>query len=301
MPIPVLSLPISDLQYALNCMEIEELIAFSLCSKQTKNLAKSSNRTIKSGAEIDENIIRLDLFVFRLRWFKKKIRFSVREGSSIELHRGNGIKLLTKEGYTQSDWIAHLLSFSDSKVLDLKIKHVPSIAYLDTVRQLFPKCEILQIGENCSIEITKAAVSKFLSDVEGIDIESNSFNDENHISQFLNLNSKMLLLRNWENPHKVDLNDLSLANSAKLTISADITEKELNRFLKLWMKSNHTFFRPENMKFYLSREINSEEVLRRIKYQTVDHILQKRRLKREDGKELLISIGEKEVAFEFKG
>ncbi|CAO4382390.1 unnamed protein product [Caenorhabditis nigoni] len=46
MPINILSLPDKDIQYALNCMDIEDLIAFSLCSKRTKILAKSSNRNI---------------------------------------------------------------------------------------------------------------------------------------------------------------------------------------------------------------------------------------------------------------
>ncbi|PIC30320.1 hypothetical protein B9Z55_021599 [Caenorhabditis nigoni] len=309
MPIRLLSLPIADIRYAIRSMDIDDLIAFSLCSKRTKDLVKSSNRKTEAYcAEIDENMIRLELYVFDLDYrVEKQFEFVVREGSSIELQRGNGIEILTKEGYTQSDWIAHLLSFTDSRVLDLKITNVPSIAYLDTVKQLFPKCPTLQIGRNCSIELTKAAVSKYLSDVEGIYIGSNQFNEENHISQFLNLNLKYLHLGNWQTPCRLDSNDLLLANSAYLTISsANITEKALNRFLKLWMKGNHRFYRPEQIELQFRNEINCEEVLRGIKHEDANKdelypYQQKSRLKRADGKELLMSALSRIVNFEFRG
>ncbi|PIC30303.1 hypothetical protein B9Z55_021590 [Caenorhabditis nigoni] len=298
MPIRLHSLPGKDLRNALNCMDIRDLINFSLCSNGTKNLVKSSNPKTFS-AEIDENIIKLDMFVLGLMGrLEKQIQFVVHE-NSIELDRGNGIELLTKEGYTQSDWIAHLLSLSDSKVLELRIENVPSISYLDTVKQLFPKCYALQIGENCSMELTKAAVSKYSSDVEVVIIESNPFDNENHISQFLNLNLEMLMLLNLRNPFKIELNDLLLVNSEHLSIDgANFTERELNRFLKLWMKGSHRFYRPEHIDLSFRNEINREEVLKGINYQTMDD---KHRLRRADGNELLISIGEKEVAFEFEG
>ncbi|PIC30328.1 hypothetical protein B9Z55_021603 [Caenorhabditis nigoni] len=295
----LLSLPADDLQYTLNSMDLSDLIALSLCSKRTKNLAKTSNLKIESiTAEIEQNVISLEMFV--LGKLEKEIKFVVHKGPSMELHRGNRIEVWRKEGFTQSDWIAHFLSLCDSRVTLLKINNVPSIAHLDTVKQLFPKCDKLQICENNSIELTRAAVSKFLSLADEVRIECNPFDDKNHISELLSLNSKVLRLYNVRNVYKLKLSDLLMANSTYLNIFiARISVKELNRFVKVWMKGNRRFYRPKRIGLFLNRFITHEEVLRGIEYEAVDGQRRKYRLRRSDGKELLVLVELLSVAFEF--
>ncbi|CAO4382442.1 unnamed protein product [Caenorhabditis nigoni] len=71
----------------------------------------------------------------------------------------------------------------------------------------------------------------------------------------------------------------------------------MNRFLKLWMKRNHAFYRPSYIKLSLMHEIDLEEVLRGVRYQIVDN---KCSLKRADAKKLLIWIRRNSVDFEFQ-
>ncbi|PIC30327.1 hypothetical protein B9Z55_021603 [Caenorhabditis nigoni] len=296
MPIRILSLPDKDLQYAINSMNIFDLIAFSLCSKQTKNLVKSSSRKIEQiSAKFDGNEIKLRMNVVSVQGcFHKRLKCVLREDSLIEQYPGLGI--LRKQGFTQRDWIAHFLSLSTSSIYELKIENIPSVAYFNTFKQLIPICRSLRI--NCSIEVTRCVVSKLSSIPQRVEIHNDRFDNQNHLTEFLNLNSKTLYLESWRTPFKVELNDLLLANSIYLTIStAIITDRELNRFLKIWMKSNHRFYRPKYIKLFLKKEIIHEELFGGVKNQIFGH---ERRLTRGDGKELFISIRWKTVVFEFQ-
>ncbi|CAO4382417.1 unnamed protein product [Caenorhabditis nigoni] len=297
MPIPILSIPVADLQYAINCMETCDFIAFSLCSKRTKKLAKYSNRKIDPvSVEVYDNSIRFEILSWTLY---PPIIFLAFSDSRIKLDRGNGIKFWKKQQFTQSEWIAHFLSiFTEPIIHQLVISDVCPISYLDTVKQIIPKCRTLRIMKDCSTELTRTAVSKLSYISEKVEINYDRFDNQNHISEFLTMNLKMLSLESWRTPFKVELNDLLLANSVYLTIStAIITDRELNRFLRLWMKSNHKFYRPKYIKLFLKKEIIHEELLRGIKNHIFGH---ERRLTRGDGKELLLSIRWKTVVFEFQ-
>ncbi|CAO4382412.1 unnamed protein product [Caenorhabditis nigoni] len=294
MPIRIFSVPAADFQYALHCMDISDLIAFSLCSMRTKSLVKSSNRKIDPiSAQIDENIIQLKI--------NRKLQFVLREDySSIELHLRDGIQIWRKPGFTQCHWIAHFLSISRSSIIsELRISNICPIPYLDTVKSIIPKSDTLVISENCSLELTKSAVLKLGSIARLVKVDNNPFNNTNHhISEFLTLNLNYLIFNTWRSRFNLQLSDLLMANCKYLTIdSAVITERDLNRFLKLWMKGNHTFYRLKMIElFFQWDQMNYEDVLRGIKFQIVDH---KRRLTRADGKELLVTVGSNFVVLEF--
>ncbi|CAO4382369.1 unnamed protein product [Caenorhabditis nigoni] len=72
MPIHLLSLPGKDLQYALKCMDLGDLIAFSLSSNRTKNLVKDSKiQIVPIYADVYNNRIRLEIATKMIRTFKK--------------------------------------------------------------------------------------------------------------------------------------------------------------------------------------------------------------------------------------
>ncbi|PIC30318.1 hypothetical protein B9Z55_021597 [Caenorhabditis nigoni] len=295
MPIPILSLPAKDIQYALNCMDTCDLLAFSLCSKRTKNLAKSSNRKIDPiSVEAYDNSIRFIIYSWGL---SQPINFMTSSDSRIQLDRGNGIEFWRKRKFTQSDWIAHFLSiFNESMIDQLGINNVCPISNLDNVKQIIPKCQALRIFEPCSTKLAKAAILKLAPIVEEVEVYTNHV--INDISLFLSCNLKALVISDWINPLKLELSDLLVLNVIDLTLeTANITDKELNRFLKIWMKGNHRFYRPKNITLKLSRrmQVNREEVFKGIQYRTVDDNY---RLKRADGKELLVLVCR--VAFEFR-
>ncbi|CAO4381557.1 unnamed protein product [Caenorhabditis nigoni] len=299
MPIRILSLPAKDLQYAINLMDVSDLIAFSLCSNRTKNLVLSlKQRKIEPiSAKIDGSIIQLGMYVFNLQRDYKKFKFLLHEDCSAGPHPDYGTGIWRKQGFTLSDWIAHFQILSNSSIFKLKIRNIPSVAYLDTVKQLIPKCYIIRIGDNCSTELIKTAICKLAPIAEKVEIDKNQNHDENRISEILSLNLKHLHLVDWQKPFELESTDLLAANAITLIISTTkITEKELNRFLKLWMKGSQRFYPPKYMKLVLRNRINREEILKGIKYHTGNHD----RLKREDGKELLVSIGRNSLVFDFR-
>ncbi|PIC30298.1 hypothetical protein B9Z55_021587 [Caenorhabditis nigoni] len=305
MPIRFLSLPFEDLQHALNCMDIGDLIAFSLCSKRTKNLVKGSNSAIEPiYAEVNENQIRFEIMrdLQEIRYIRKpSIIFLTSSDSQIKIDCGYGFKGWWKQEYTQSDWIAHVLSIFDESMIDVLNIGNASLSYLDTVKQIIPKCRTLHISHLCSYDVAKMAFFKLSSiAVEKLEIKKNIFDNGNDISKALTQNLKSVSFIDWENPFKLELNDLLVLNIANLSIrAANITVKELNRFLKLWMKSNRRCYRPKRITIGLNDEIeiNPEEVLKGIKYQIVDN---EPRLKRADGKVLEIFVLKSFVVFKFQ-
>ncbi|PIC30348.1 hypothetical protein B9Z55_021614 [Caenorhabditis nigoni] len=85
--------------------------------------------------------------------------------------------------------------------------------------------------------------------------------------------------------------------------AANISGKELNRFLKLWTKGNHRFYRPKVIRLFLEdgTQLNYEEVLKGIKYEDVQNNYYRDhcsfRLKRRDGKESEVFIDRNQFAF----
>ncbi|CAO4382400.1 unnamed protein product [Caenorhabditis nigoni] len=298
MPIRLLSPPSEDLKYALNCMDIEDLIAFSLCSKQTKNLVKSSNREIKGISFGFGN--RFGITIQQQNNHFIHLEFS---DSWNKLWQRNGSKVWREHIFTPIEWIAHFQSiFNDPMIQYLSIAKEVSPSYMDTIKQIIPKFHTLHIDNDCSAELTKIAFRKFIFIPEKVEIDNRyPFDNENDMPQFFSLNLKSVTFNYWRSPFKLNASHLLMTNIENLlTFNTNITEKELNRFVKLWMKSNHRFYRPKYMELHLKlrKEMDREEILRGINYQTEKHDCL---LKRKDGKEMLLWIGTVSVHFKFRG
>ncbi|PIC30346.1 hypothetical protein B9Z55_021612 [Caenorhabditis nigoni] len=124
---------------------------------------------------------------------------------------------------------------------------------------------------------------------EKVEVRKNIFDSETDISKFLALNLNSVSFNDWRKPFELELNDLLVANIGNLSIqTANITEKKLNRFLKLWMKGNHTFYRPKSIELSFRNEMNREEVFKGIKCEAVPDDEYWGILKRRDGKKLII-------------
>ncbi|PIC30309.1 hypothetical protein B9Z55_021592 [Caenorhabditis nigoni] len=267
MPIRILSLPAKDLQYAIDSMNVRDLMAFSLCSRQPENLVKSSNRQIEEiSAKVNENRIEFRITAKKFQELPKHvapdddeyfelISFNISE-SWIKLYSEGKYEEWRKEEFTQADWIPHILSvFNEPMINTLTIESVRH-SYLDNVEQLIPKCHKLTIMDNCSNHVAKMTLSNLSTiAVENVDIYQDIFSNKNDISKLLSLNLKAVKINIWKKPLEIKLDDLLPANFRSLYISnTKITENELNRFLKLWMKSNHTYYRPERMSLYRQDE-----------------------------------------------
>ncbi|PIC30282.1 hypothetical protein B9Z55_021579 [Caenorhabditis nigoni] len=298
MPIRLLSLPTADLQYTLHCMGTCELIAFSLCSKRTKTLSKSLNRKIgQPSVIVYENCIRFYILIGQSIKAYEYIPLEIFD-SCIKL-RGHLTGVWKRQEFTQSDWFAHILDIFNESIIQKLLIENTTPSFLDTLKRLNPKCRLLVINAYCSTKLPKIGFWKLFSNAEQVDIYINVLDKRNDISQCLSRNLKTVRFRDSRSSIGLVASDLLMNNIIYLTIdNAIITEKELIRFVKLWMKGNHRFYRPKLIELFFENAKTREEVLRGIKYQTVDN---KHLLKRADGKEMLLSISSRSVIFEFRG
>ncbi|CAO4382447.1 unnamed protein product [Caenorhabditis nigoni] len=286
MPIRILSLPVKDLQYVINSMDVIDSVAFSLCSKRTKNLVKASNRkidflryprrgTLHIFAQVRENFIRFNISTPESNYFNVF-------DSCIELGQG---KLWRKPEFTLGDWISHILSiFNISMVHVLEICDSCPIYFVDNVKQVFRKCEELRIRGNCSRQLTNSAFFKLAPISDQVHVSNSIVDDENDISKFMSLNLKTLIFDDFENPFRLTAGDLMSLNIEEVLMgTANLSERELNRFLKLWMKSNHRFDRKKVITQHSRVKYREDQVFKGIKFEIVHEYYL---LKREDGKEL---------------
>ncbi|PIC11314.1 hypothetical protein B9Z55_029162 [Caenorhabditis nigoni] len=298
MPIRILSLPGKDLQYALKCMDLGDIIAFSLCSKRTKNLVKSSNRKMDPPRiHTYENRIRFEI---QTMIFKNCYEYAFLDifDSYIELNRNWRYEAWRKQEFTQADWIAHFMSIFHGLMVEELTMETISLSFLDTVKQIIPKINKLEISHLCSKELAKTAFFKLAPISEEVEVEKNIFDKKKELFKCFNLNLSSVNFDNSPTGYQLDSNDLLALKIKDLTIEdAVITGKELNRFLKLWMKRNHTFYRPRYLELTLRQELNREEVFKGIEYQIVNC---ERQLKRRDGKKLIISINGEHLTLEFR-
>ncbi|CAO4382438.1 unnamed protein product [Caenorhabditis nigoni] len=279
-------------------MDLGDLIAFSLCSKRTKNLVKRLNRNFGTiNAEVYEYGIRLDISPWKYQKRPSLVFLIDFSNTLVKFEKEN--KYWRREGFNQCNWIAHFMSiFNRSAIQKLQINNV-SMCHLDIVKQIIPKCQTLLINENCSTELTKTAFFKLAPIAKEVQINNNPFANENDISKLLTLNLESVSFTGWRNSFEITRDDLLIANIIILNIgTANISGKELNRFLKIWMKSNHRFYRPKLIRLWLSNEmeISHEEILRGIKHdaRSNDSVFL---LKRSDGKRLLVSMRRRLIEF----
>ncbi|PIC30338.1 hypothetical protein B9Z55_021608 [Caenorhabditis nigoni] len=311
MPIRLLSLSGEDLQYVINSMVLSDLIAFSLCSKRTKALAKSSNHKIDPMSAY----VYLNFIIFEIRPSEQErqrsprlsLLFSIYSGSRITLTRAgeNGSEVWRRPEFTQSDWIPHFMSiFNESVIQELNIVEVEE-SYLDTVKRIIPKFNKLEIGIACFDDAARIAFLKLSPiAVEHVEVQKNIFNNATDTTKFLTLNLKSVTFQDPRYPFKLTVDDLLILNITDLTIDeANITGRELNQFLKLWMKGNHKFYRPKSIRLALEDEeiqLNRQEVLKGIQYEFVEeHDHFQFRIRRGDGKELMVHKEENSIVFNF--
>ncbi|PIC30326.1 hypothetical protein B9Z55_021602 [Caenorhabditis nigoni] len=284
-------------------MDIGDLIAFSLCSNRTKNLVKSSNRKIKPiYAHVFLNSIRFQITPDQQDneyMFFKFFDFCT------EFDRRTRKEVWTKQGFTKNDWVAHFMCiFKEPVIGNLEICNA-SLSDLDTVTKFIPKCNRLGIGFLCSNDVAQKAILKFSHFAEEVKFQKNIFDNANDISNFFSLNLKSVVFFDYDNPFDLQLSDLFVLNITDIFARmVNITDKELNRFVKLWMKGNHSFYRPKRIKLVLLREagisINKEEVMKGIHYEFAEEDDFQYRLRRGDGNELSIRIFSCFVEFKFE-
>ncbi|ULT86580.1 hypothetical protein L3Y34_006348 [Caenorhabditis briggsae] len=220
----------------------------------------------------------------------------------IEISHIHGIESWRKqdsEERSQSDWLAHLLSIFNKPIIQqLEIGTINHIIYLDAIKNLITKCKILKICENCSDDLAKIAVIKLSAiTLEKVETYKNRFVSGNYISDILTYNLKSLHLNNSMNQYEVNFEDLLSANIRRLSVhTAIITDKELNQFVQVWMKSSDKFYRLQRVYLSVSKELSRKEILRGIRYKNVDN---KQRVNRDDMKELIMDIGLKYLILEF--
>ncbi|EGT45786.1 hypothetical protein CAEBREN_13634 [Caenorhabditis brenneri] len=161
------------------------------------------------------------------------------------------------------DYLEHiLLVTSSSKQIDEVIflsRDIPvSFAYSNLKRIDIKK---IQIATFCTHQYSRQILSRFL-EVDSFILPHNPYETVTGSHGFLMRNLNDFRLDVYNNAFKFTLNDLLVSNSKNIVISwSGWTEKNVNRFLKLWIKGSNPNLKSVDIWFPREHLINQDIVL----------------------------------------
>ncbi|EGT36956.1 hypothetical protein CAEBREN_10452 [Caenorhabditis brenneri] len=137
--------------------------------------------------------------------------------------------------FTFAEWLKHLLYILNLSVpSQLSFLQNAELFDLGIVKSTFPKFNALRIGR-VSAEHSENVFRTFLPDIKNLKI-SNPFNEGDcRFQRLLSQNFDSLVLEFFDNTRKFTLNDLLICNASFIEYRGR-EFKEVNQFLKLWIK-----------------------------------------------------------------
>ncbi|CAL2052353.1 unnamed protein product [Caenorhabditis brenneri] len=258
---PLLQLPLACFQNVLRIMCPIQLVSFSLLSKKCKNFVKSLKLKAEPIAiRVDYSIkvfvvIRgagRPIFVYNFNNFPKNMHSSNEQEVKKQLFVSKSVSIFfghlgkIEERYKMIDnqmgvkkWLSHFQSiFHCSKCVRVYFLERSFKFHVDSLRDLFGNlCELQATRHTGSYEFNKLVVQKFHCEQRTL-LAPSCFENSRVPDEFLIPNSKFLNVREENNiPVRLSLNDLLMCNSKNIKCdNLVIAPKEVNKFLKLWMK-----------------------------------------------------------------
>ncbi|KAF1760427.1 hypothetical protein GCK72_008676 [Caenorhabditis remanei] len=271
---PLLNLPSEAILHVIKSMDFGEFISFSLLSKRAKKSVGSMNwKYICSIVYISSEIrLYIALDTTRMDW-----TFKLRKGRAgglsllpkkVELRLltdppGN-VKRRMKGGLNIKEWISHLKQiFHFSKFHFLKFDENTSRFDIKELRTLFcsyDKVDILSDNRSDVKSILKHFPSRHML------FEDDVFKNLENPHQVLIQNYDDLEIRQVTRQSTLTLDDLLVINSRTINISnIGWTEKELNRFLKLWIKGSNPRMERLRIHFFSREPLKKSDIFKGIK------------------------------------
>ncbi|CAL2038305.1 unnamed protein product [Caenorhabditis brenneri] len=270
---PLLRLPIDERLAVLRQMEMNHLFILSLASKRAKNLVTSSNRKargvlvsvyrkIQFSCYVRDTGIELLLSIWKTPKEPRKVKKPKHVTIYQSFRKTKPIKC-TKEEYKPTDWLEHLCQIFHQKDYELIFERHGSRYDFDSVYENFKNPGRLDLSGTGNTDYDNRALNMIIPRHE-ISLYFGIFENGRPPKHILIRNYDFFdcygnsQLLSWSRP----LDDLLCANSRKIRTSVSgFTEKDINKFLKLWICGSNP--RLEKLLIF-NAPVNYDNVLRGI-------------------------------------
>ncbi|EFP11855.1 hypothetical protein CRE_29342 [Caenorhabditis remanei] len=274
---PLLNLPPEAILHVLKSMDYGEIVILSLLSERAKQSVESVNLYSRGSSAVLS-----DLFRLIMNFDKKQVELTFTM-DEIRENRTNDFSSVPKN--------IELITYNNTaETVELCIKGLNLRKWINHLKAIFHFSELycLQFDENASLFDIKELRTMFnsyyqlciLSD-NGSDVKSILENIptrrlffENDVFNRLE-NPYQVLIQNYdelaigpelESPNSLELDDLLMTNSKAIKIfDSNWAEKELNRFLKHWMKGSNPRMERLSIYFFPQETLNNSKILKGIK------------------------------------
>ncbi|CAL2048519.1 unnamed protein product [Caenorhabditis brenneri] len=247
---PFTRLPDSCAKHVIRTMSPLQLLVYSLLSKKCRNQASclktpTNQMTVHFAHglivtfKIQQDILRIGFYESnteegnqrkkQLQTPKKVSCSLIRDGRGLEICRWETNWLEVR------DWVEIFLSiFPDSNDIWMNFVGQAFQFDLDPIKETFPNIRKLSIAHTGNYAFNQSVLQKFLPTNE-LTIEMDSFEHSEISHEFLIQNFTFTGVSGKELP-RVTLNEMLINNSKNFTmVDSQISGKDLNRFLKLWI------------------------------------------------------------------
>ncbi|KAF1760413.1 hypothetical protein GCK72_008662 [Caenorhabditis remanei] len=271
---PLLNLPPEAVLHVLKSMDFGEFITLSLLSERAKRSVGSMNwKYVFSIVHISSEIrLHIVLDTIRLDWTFKLCNgrasghslLPKKVGLRIFRNPPVNVKRSMKGGLSIKEWITHLKEvFHFSKFYCLKFDENTSRFDMKALRTLFctyDKVDILSDNRSNVKSILKHFPTRRLLFADDV------FKNLENPHQVLIQNYDDLEIRQVTRPSTLTLDDLLVINSKTIDISnIGWREKELNRFLKHWIKGSNPRMERLRIHFFSPEALNKSDIFKGIK------------------------------------
>ncbi|EFP13554.1 hypothetical protein CRE_10486 [Caenorhabditis remanei] len=241
-PFPLLCLPRLALIPVFQCMELIEVIAFSLLSKRTHNLSKylRKNTSFRCILEIETDCVCM--------------RIPLTDGPSLTLYFYTDDSTMIEVmfpykkiqwkniGLSTEQWVERVLDVTQCPSLSVKLDAVPKFDVF-SVFEVIPKVTVLEIWSNCCNALAKRALQVLSPVTSSINILKAPFSNQEEFQSFWMGNVEFLSIYNDNlSRFQFNLSYLLISNAVKLELNeVPLSLRDLNRFFSYWLDktSNH--------------------------------------------------------------
>ncbi|CAL2038317.1 unnamed protein product [Caenorhabditis brenneri] len=278
---PLTQLPVSCAENVLRTMSPLQLVVYSLLSKKCKNQVNSSNYPTESMTIHFTRGLAITIFIqqdiLRVGFYEPHTQEEMGNKKQLGTPKNVTIAIGTNETFVEKctwstnrievkEWVEHLkFVFPYSNDIWLNFMQRSFRFDLDCVKKTFPNIPKLSIFHTGRFKYNQLILQKLLP-TEVISIATNCFRDSRIPHR--------ILIQNFANVHytqgpltRIPLNDLLINNSKRIVaLNSQISSKEFNKFLKLWIKGSNP--RMEFLTVSITDEVIFEDVfINRIKHQ----------------------------------
>ncbi|EFO93353.1 hypothetical protein CRE_24765 [Caenorhabditis remanei] len=282
---PLLHLPPEAILRVIQSMDYGEFITFSFLSKRAKCHVESMNlkhraQTVTIGNPVNISMIignKSLVWKFSLNNIPvEQTNISLSLLDKVDLVTVNGTSRITEwsmEGLNIRNWYTHFKTiFGLSTYRILRFQDNPSMFEIAEVRATFEPFDKLVIERYPGLdECLESTLKNFPS--RNVFFDNGSIDHLKQPQQILIQNYDDLEIYNLMNiPIALTLDDLLVINAKRIDVGdINLTEKDINRFLKHWIRGSNPRLEMIYIYLLLRKAPNQADILKGIKYLEVPH------------------------------